>query len=190
MAPTMTATSPTPDYQTKLEHQHKGKPRHERSLKPIHPLHNLPPELKMCIFDHLDPIDSTSLGLSSRHMYPTYRRRFLKPLPLHQSGGGQLALRWQDRAPRRGTKPTRPFCWKCGPNRCELHRHIQDFVGRGAFEKQKQRLKKNVLQHSGPCYYGFCAMKNMGFDTSTKFPCGCWGDRNTEAEALDFPKAA
>ena len=34
---------------------------------------NLPPEIQLSIFDHLDPVTSTCLGLSSKKLYPLHR---------------------------------------------------------------------------------------------------------------------
>ena len=188
----MTRSPPTPKYRLRLDHRHKEKPRAKSSAEsrssgePIHPLLKFPNEIKMCIFNHLDPIDSTSFGLTSRYIYPVYHDLFSEPLPLYQPGVGQLALPWKDRVPEREPNPRKPFCWKCGPNRCELHRHIHDFVGRDALEKQSQWLQEKALQEFGPCLQfgsfrpAFCAMKEMGFDPSTKSPCGCWHHRGTE----------
>ncbi|KAH7188138.1 uncharacterized protein B0J16DRAFT_317808 [Fusarium flagelliforme] len=173
MIPTMIISSPTAKYQPTLKDEHGNKPKHKRFPKPTHPLLALPNKLKMNIFDRLDPIDSTSLGLTSHYLYPTYRHRFLKPLLLDHLGEGQLALEWKDRVPERDPNPRKPFCWKCGPCRCELQRHIQDFVGRDALKKQiRRRLRK--MGRSTRCDLGKCAMDDMGFDPSTRRPCGCW----------------
>lgn len=192
MVSLMKGSPPPPKYQLKLDHRHKKKPRPKSSAEPkssdepTHPLLKFPNDIKICIFDHLDPIDSTSFGLSSQYIYPVYHDLFPESLPLYQPGAGQLALPWKDRVPERESKPRIPICWKCGPNRCELHRHIQDFVGRDALEKQSPWLQKKALQEFGPCFQGhlfrpaFCAMKEMGFDPSTKSPCGCWHHRDTE----------
>ncbi|KAG8665373.1 hypothetical protein FPOAC1_010168 [Fusarium poae] len=42
----------------------------------------LPLGLQDKILVHLDPIDITCLGLTSKHLYPIYRQRFREQLPL------------------------------------------------------------------------------------------------------------
>ena len=85
-------STPTPDCQYQLENQHKDESEQQESRELTSPLLQLPKDLKMCIFDYLSPIDSTCLGLASKHLYPTYRYRFPEPLPLNHLGEGQLAL--------------------------------------------------------------------------------------------------
>lgn len=39
---------------------------------------DLPPEIQLSIFDHLDPVASTCLGLSSKKLYPVHRSKHKK----------------------------------------------------------------------------------------------------------------
>ena len=166
-------SAPTPNCQHKLEDQHKDESEQKSPCESTSPLLELPKDLKMCIFDYLSPIDSTCLGLASRHLYPTYRYRFPNPLPLDHLGEGQLALEWKDRVYEREQKPRIPFCWKCGPCRCELQRHIKDFVEPDALLKIiKSFLRRMGLPHQ--CKEGKCALDGMGWPPSTKRPCRCW----------------
>ncbi|KAI0974195.1 hypothetical protein F4678DRAFT_402140 [Xylaria arbuscula] len=112
----------------------------------------LPPELHYAVFDFLDPIDSVCLALTSRHFYAVHwamhgkvslaaRRegpndmewvwRHAGPFLLHPSsrpgvGGGQNSLAML--SPR-----GQVYCRKCRTARCELHKHIKEWMG-GAVE--------------------------------------------------------
>ncbi|EXF76111.1 hypothetical protein CFIO01_07976 [Colletotrichum fioriniae PJ7] len=119
---------------------------------------DLPPELHHSIMDFLDPIDSTCLGLASRHFYTLHRRRHgtvhlsTRPSrPNDQEWAWRLASTLSalesintttattaaddttlaDEQPISYPQPRPPFwCEKCGLERCELQRHIRDWLPR------------------------------------------------------------
>ena len=64
-------------------------------------LSNLPPEIHLSIFDSLDPVSSTCLGLTSRKFYPMHRGAH-KHVPLYDTGdkGMPLCCLLKDWAPR------------------------------------------------------------------------------------------
>ncbi|CEI38467.1 unnamed protein product [Fusarium venenatum] len=75
------------------------------------PLLRLPTELYYLIFDYLDPVDSTCLGLTSKNLYPIYRRYFKYPVPLDACGDiPKTAKLWKEQYFRRGRKVE---CAKC-----------------------------------------------------------------------------
>ncbi|KAI1808181.1 hypothetical protein F4811DRAFT_549272 [Daldinia bambusicola] len=109
-------------------------------------LEDLPPELHYAIFDFLDPIDSTCLGLTSKHFYSIHKRMHGKvPLSARREGPNDMEWVW------RNTFISGPFvassgvgkqnslallsprgqvyCRKCRTARCELHNHIREWVG-------------------------------------------------------------
>ena len=129
-------------------------------------LGDLPAELHYVIFDFLDPIDSTCLGLTSKHFYNIHRRMHGKiPLSVRRSGPNDMEWVWH-LASRMKTQPRsgphksigeasdaakqqaanveemtkalakmrikgQALCRKCGVSRCELHKHIQGWMGPG-----------------------------------------------------------
>lgn len=107
----------------------------------------LPPELIFIIFDKLDRIDSTCLGLSSKHLYAIYRRDHdTVPLSCRRIGPNKLEWVWynisqlrqkRDKAALRTRFPNTDditliddliFCRFCGVCRCELHRHLSSWM--------------------------------------------------------------
>jgi hypothetical protein len=120
---------------------------------------DLPSELHYAIFDFLDPIDSTCLGLANRKLYRIHRRLHgIVPLSARRNGPNELEWAWhvagnplpQAMLPVPST-PTvtvsnpaavldyqnalaklrirgQAYCRKCGVCRCELHKHIQDWI--------------------------------------------------------------
>jgi hypothetical protein len=126
---------------------------------------DMPPELHYAIFDLLDPIDSTCMGLTNKHFYAIHRRLHgTVPLSTRRDGPNELEWAWhlhqeRDRAVDRSPAPSGPaeggdgltaqqreqernalarlrvkgqaYCRKCGVCRCELHKHIQEWMGEG-----------------------------------------------------------
>ncbi|KAK6950819.1 hypothetical protein Daesc_007344 [Daldinia eschscholtzii] len=109
-------------------------------------LEDLPPELHYAIFDFLDPIDSTCLGLTSKHFYSIHKRMHGKvSLSARREGPNDMEWVW------RNTFISGPFvassgvgkqnslallsprgqvyCRKCRTARCELHNHIREWIG-------------------------------------------------------------
>ncbi|KAK3503512.1 hypothetical protein B0T13DRAFT_132990 [Neurospora crassa] len=115
---------------------------------------DLPPELHMAIFDFLDPIDSTCLGLTNKHFYAIHRRMHgTVPLRTRREGPNELEWAWHLAGTVRRSAPSSPveekseeeskkslslsqlrirgqaYCRKCGVTRCQLHKHIQEWMG-------------------------------------------------------------
>ena len=124
-------------------------------------LEDLPAELHFAIFDFLDPIDSTCLGLTNKHFYSIHRRmRGTVPLSIHRDGPNELEWAWHLAGPLMKASCTfnakmavasasttntlgdkeknalsklrirgQGYCRKCGVTRCQLHKHIQQWMG-------------------------------------------------------------
>ncbi|KAG6038106.1 hypothetical protein E4U41_004528 [Claviceps citrina] len=117
---------------------------------------DLPSELHYTLFDFLDPIDGACLGLAHPNLYAIHRRKNGSvPLCSRYSGPNDLEWAWRGAGPllRRETRSSssspadlntpRPgikaldrlrvkgqvYCRKCGISRCELHRHLRDWMG-------------------------------------------------------------
>ncbi|KAG8665374.1 hypothetical protein FPOAC1_010169 [Fusarium poae] len=91
------------------------------------PLLRLPCDLQHMIFDHLNPVDSTCIGLSSKALYAIYRRRFKDPLPLYRVVHVP-EFTWS--FPEFGTELRSKTCPKCFASRsCFLHCHIEGWFG-------------------------------------------------------------
>ena len=114
---------------------------------------DLPSELHMAIFDFLDPIDSTCFGLTNKHFYAIHRRMHgTVPLRTRREGPNELEWAWHLAGTVRKSAPSSPveekseeeskksplsqlrirgqaYCRKCGVTRCQLHKHIQEWVG-------------------------------------------------------------
>lgn len=106
---------------------------------------HLPAELHFAIFDFLDDIDSTCLGLTSKHFYYIQRRmRGTVPLSARRAGPNDMEWIWRLAGPliakgqseESAVNSVLPrgqvYCRKCGVSRCELHKHIQEWMGEGA----------------------------------------------------------
>lgn len=129
-------------------------PHHHRPSAGI-TLMDLPPELHYAIFDFLDPIDSTCLGLTNSHFYSIHRRMHgTILLSTRREGPNELEWAWHlatavVHTPQLGASSTpateqeknalsklrvrgQAYCRKCGVTRCELHKHIQEWMGDGA----------------------------------------------------------
>ncbi|KAK3682132.1 hypothetical protein B0T22DRAFT_484223 [Podospora appendiculata] len=142
---------------------HEPLPHHHRPSAEM-TLLDLPPELHFAIFDFLDPIDSTCLGLTNRHFYAIHRRMHGSvPLSVRRDGPNELEWAWH-LAARTIQAPLNPksedngkvtavgnladqekhalsmmrirgqaYCRKCGVTRCELHKHIQSWMGEAEY---------------------------------------------------------
>jgi hypothetical protein len=121
---------------------------------PATTLTSLPTELHLLIFSSLDPIDSTCLGLTSRHFYTAYRSRHPSRVPLNQRrrGPNTLESAWEVLGPVTA-------CRYCGIYRCELHKHIREFMPgryeycavRGVFGlKAKEGAKDGCFRSNPP----------------------------------------
>ena len=146
-------------------------------------LMDLPGELHFAIFDFLDPIDSTCLGLTNSHFYDIHRRMHgTIPLSARRDGPNELEWAWHlagavIQAPPSTLTPDQvailqslddrersalsklrvrgqAYCRKCGVTRCELHKHIQDWVGEGReYCSIRQKFGPAALDGAKPyCY--------------------------------------
>lgn len=127
---------------------------------------DLPGEIHFAVFDFLDPIDSTCLGLTNKHFYAIHRRMHgIIPLSSRREGPNDLEWAWRGAGPLVHSKPGAPpkasqdataptqnpematpaqaadaqalerlrvkgqvYCRKCGISRCELHRHLREWM--------------------------------------------------------------
>jgi hypothetical protein len=105
---------------------------------------HLPVELHYAVFDFLDPMDSACLGLTSRHFYAIHRRLHgTIPLSVRRDGPNDMEWAWrlagplmakghsQENAMNMVLPRGQVYCRKCGISRCELHKHIQGWMGEG-----------------------------------------------------------
>ncbi|KFY15227.1 hypothetical protein V492_02144 [Pseudogymnoascus sp. VKM F-4246] len=117
---------------------------------PTSSLDSLPTELHLLIFSSLDPIDSTCLGLASRHYYSAYRSTHPVRVPLNQRrrGPNKIEQVWGILGPVSG-------CNYCSGSRCELHMHIREFMP-GRYEYCAVRdvfgLKAREGSGEGSCF--------------------------------------
>ncbi|CAK7272153.1 hypothetical protein SEPCBS119000_004972 [Sporothrix epigloea] len=123
-------------------------PHHHRLSENLG-LCDIPAELHYTIFDFLDPIDSTCLGLTNKHFYGIHRRMHgAVPLSVRRSGPNDMEWVWHlagrvlsgghsVEATLAATTNAlammrvrgQALCRKCGVSRCELHKHIQEWMG-------------------------------------------------------------
>ncbi|CAJ2503018.1 Uu.00g104120.m01.CDS01 [Anthostomella pinea] len=116
-------------------------------------LPDLPPELHYAIFDYLDPIDSTCLGLTSKHFYAVHHHMHgAVSLGARREGPNDMEWVWRHAGPfvfSNGTAANssnkqnslamlsprgQVYCRKCRTQRCELHNHIKEWMGGDAAE--------------------------------------------------------
>lgn len=96
------------------------------SLLPTHrtkaSLPHIPTELQLQIFSYLDKIDSTCLGLAHPTTYMMFRSIYGLKMPLNQrrSGPNNLERAWE--------VVGKQECRHCGVYRCELYKHIQEWM--------------------------------------------------------------
>lgn len=163
-------------------------PHHHRPSSRLS-LQDLPSELHYAIFDFLDPIDSTCLGLTSKHFYAIHRRmRGTVPLSTRRDGPNELEWAWHlAGAIMKASSGLQPnivvgattitagasekpalsklrvrgqgYCRKCGITRCELHKHIQEWMGEGVeYCSIKQKFGPAAQQGAKP----YCYMSKPG----------------------------
>ncbi|KAM7199361.1 hypothetical protein V8F20_005756 [Naviculisporaceae sp. PSN 640] len=163
-------------------------PHHHRPSSTVS-LEDLPAELHFAIFDFLDPIDSTCLGLTSKHFYAIHRRmRGTVSLSTRRDGPNELEWAWhlagaivkassalepnpaagattntQGLSERSALSKLRVrgqgYCRKCGITRCELHKHIQEWMGEGLeYCSVKQKFGPAAQEGAKP----YCYMSKPG----------------------------
>ncbi|GAW19748.1 hypothetical protein ANO14919_092370 [Xylariales sp. No.14919] len=107
---------------------------------------HLPAELHYALFEFLDPIDSVCLALTSRHFYAVHWNMHGKvSLAARREGPNDMEWVWRHAGPfllnRNGpgkqnslallSPRGQVYCRKCRTARCELHKHIREWVGEG-----------------------------------------------------------
>lgn len=152
---------------------------------------DLPSELHYAIFDFLDPIDSVCLGLTNSNLYEIHRRMHgVVPLSSRYSGPNDMEWAWRGAGflvhPKEATGKGslmeqvrvqgQVYCRKCGVSRCELHRHLKEWMGEGY---EYCPIKDSYSKLAGEDAKPFCYMK------SPKNPhrCGRHGGKKTAKTA-------
>ena len=146
---------------------------------------DLPSELHYYIFDFLDPIDSVCFGVTNSNFYEIHRRLHgTVALSSRYSGPNDREWAWRGAGPlvHRGDRQAREnaleqmrlkgqvYCRKCGISRCELHRHLKDWIGENIeYCSIKDIYGKPAAEDAKP----YCYLK------SPKHPnrCGRHGDK-------------
>lgn len=165
-------------------------------------LEDLPGELHYTLFDFLDPIDATCLGLTNKHFYDIHRRMH-GPVPLSARREGPNELEWTWHlasrhvdANGRPSPPSTPraeddaggnslamlrvrgqgLCRKCGISRCQLHVHIREWMGE-AYEYCEVRQRFGPPAPEGA--KAVCSMRNP----QNPNRCGRHRDRRSKPAA-------
>ncbi|KAJ4261285.1 hypothetical protein NW757_001675 [Fusarium falciforme] len=134
---------------------------------------DLPVELHYTIFDYLDPIDSVCFGLTNSNFYEIHRRLHgTVPLSSRYSGPNDMEWAWRGAGPlvhrheRSGHKDGpmeqmrvkgQVYCRKCGISRCELHRHLKEWMGEGY---EYCSIKEVFGKPAGEDAKAYCYMKS------------------------------
>ncbi|KAK3994634.1 hypothetical protein QBC44DRAFT_235713 [Cladorrhinum sp. PSN332] len=165
---------------------HEPIPHHHRPSSRLQ-LMDLPPEIHYTIFDFLDPIDSTCFGLANRDLYAIHRRlNGTVPLSVRREGPNELEWAWHlaGNVVKTNPPPTptvtgedkdgqviklsnlrirgQAYCRKCGVTRCQLHKHIQQWIG-DEFEYCSVKKKFGPIAPEGAKSY--CFMSKPGDET-------------------------
>lgn len=106
---------------------------------------DLPSELHYLFCDYLDPIDSVCFGLAHSKLYAIHRRKRPGKIALSSRYSGPNDMEWAWRGAGQLTRSSaqdmgelsrmrvkgQVYCRKCGISRCELHRHLREWMGTG-----------------------------------------------------------
>ncbi|PFH58301.1 hypothetical protein XA68_13905 [Ophiocordyceps unilateralis] len=95
---------------------------------------DLPAEVHYHLFDLLDPLDGVCLGLAHSRLYGIHRRKHgTVSLGSRYDGPNDMEWAWRGAGPllRSPERRRQVYCRKCGVSRCELHRHLKDWMGEG-----------------------------------------------------------
>lgn len=118
----------------------------------VPPLLNIPTELHLLIFSHLDPVDSTCLGLTNAHFYN-----------LQKALNGNVTLE-TCRKGRPWEFHGKQECRHCGNHRCQLYMHLRDWMPtkyeycaiRQVYGLKAQEGVKKYCYRSNPLKPGRC----------------------------------
>ena len=147
-----------------------GQPRPSARLG----LLDLPSELHYSLFDFLDPIDGACLGLAHSKLYAIHRRKNGKvPLSSRYSGPNDMEWAWRGAGPlvhpsasgvsvkERELEQLRVkgqvYCRKCGIYRCELRRHLKEWMGPGY---EYCEIKETYGRPAGEDAKAYCFMSS------------------------------
>lgn len=152
---------------------------------------DLPSELHYTLFDFLDPLDGVCLGLAHPRLHDIAKRKYGNNVSLasRYSGPNDREWAWRGAGPlvRSNSgglaasgveEKLRPkgqvYCRKCGISRCELHRHLKEWMGEG---REYCEIKKVFGKPAGEESKTYC------YKSSPKNPdkCGRHGPRQTSA---------
>lgn len=143
---------------------------------------DLPSELHYTMFDFLDPIDGVCLGLAHPRLHAISKRKYGKvSLGSRYEGPNDMEWAWRGAGPLVRSNSgkegdLRPkgqvYCRKCGIHRCELHRHLKEWMGEDA---EYCAIKKLYGKAAGEDAKAYCYM------SSPKNPsrCGRHGPKRT-----------
>jgi len=116
-------------------------------------LTNIPTELHLLIFSHLDPLDGTCLGLTNAHFY-NLQKALYGTTPISSRRKGHA---WELRG--------KPECRHCIARGCQLHMHLRDWMPE-RYEycairqvyglKAREGAKKEFCYRSNPLRPGRC----------------------------------
>ncbi|KAL2202934.1 hypothetical protein CC79DRAFT_1325723 [Sarocladium strictum] len=149
---------------------------------------DLPSELHYTLFDFLDPLDGVCLGLAHPRLHDIAKRKYGQQVSLasRYSGPNDMEWAWRGAGPlvraNTGGPPARTaeesklrpkgqvYCRKCGISRCELHRHLKEWMGE---DREYCEIKKIFGNPAGEDAKTYCYM------SSPKNPdrCGRHGPR-------------
>ncbi|PHH89864.1 hypothetical protein CDD83_5098 [Cordyceps sp. RAO-2017] len=141
---------------------------------------DLPSEIHYNLLDFLDPIDGVCLGLAHSRLYAIHRRKYGKvSLGSRYEGPNDMEWAWRGAGPlvraRRQQEPSaadkeakpgqltqlrvqgQVYCRKCGVSRCELHRHLKDWMGDGY---EYCEIRKTYGKPAGQDARPFCYMSS------------------------------
>lgn len=146
---------------------------------------DLPAEIHYLFCDYLDPIDSVCFGLAHSKLYDIHRRKYgTVPLSSRYAGPNDMEWAWRGAGPlvRSQTQDLgelghmrtkgQVYCRKCGISRCELHRHLKEWMGE---DMEYCEIKEMYGKKASSEAKSFCYM------SSPKNPgrCGRHGGRKT-----------
>jgi hypothetical protein len=149
---------------------------------------DLPSELLYATFDFLDLIDSTCFGLTSKHFYAIHRdlHGFVS-LSSRRHGPNDLEWAWRlaghliqhpnhprsadtvvvtsmitgtakGQALARLWPHKQVYCRKCGTSRCELHRHLREWMGTDSGRSEYCHCTQRFGPPASEGVRGFCYM--------------------------------
>lgn len=131
---------------------------------------DLPSEIHYLFCDYLDPIDSVAFGLAHSKLYGIHRKKYgTVKLSSRYSGPNDREWAWRGAGVlvRSSSNPAghlahmrtkgQVYCRKCGIHRCELHRHLKEWMGE---RMEYCEIKEMYGKHAGDEAKPYCYMKS------------------------------